>query len=359
MRKQIRLLVFGMAILSTTCGCSVSIAPPAALAATAAPLSLASLGLRGRLVYQRSTQNGSAISMSIEMLDLATAQSTVVFQAPVGGWINSMSVSPDGQELVMAYVAPPADTNAAEAPPQDLYVLPIDGSAEPKLLFTPPPGRYHYLEPTWAPDGKYLYFCRLDYRFANLLLGRMGSYEIYRMSYPRGEPERVAENAYWPRLSPDGTRLAYVATDAADKSNQLWISQPNGSGATPVPLQGSFVSSVIDAPLFSGDGKKILYSGTIPTFPAQPGFGDKLLGITVASAHAIPSDWWSVSEAGGQPARLTRLAAQGLYGSLSPDGKLVVSYSNNGIFVMAPDGTSVTTIVSDIGGIPGTVNWLP
>src|ERR1051326_7033521 len=29
------------------------------------------------------------------------------------------------------------------------------------------------------------------------------SYEIYRMSYPNGKPEKVAEKAFWPRISSD------------------------------------------------------------------------------------------------------------------------------------------------------------
>ncbi len=48
-----------------------------------------------------------------------------------------------------------------------------------------------------------------------------------------------------------------------------------------------------------------------------------------------------------------------LFGSYAPDNQHIASYTSNGIFVMAPDGTSVTTIVPDIGGIPGTVNWIP
>jgi hypothetical protein len=37
----------------------------------------------------------------------------------------------------------------------------------------------------------------------------------------------------------------------------------------------------------------------------------------------------------------------------------MASYSGNGIFVMKPDGTQLTTLVSDMGGLAGTVNWIP
>ena len=62
---------------------------------------------------------------------------------------------------------------------------------------------------------------------------------------------------------------------------------------------------------------------------------------------------------GGTPTQLTQLAVAGLYGSLSPDGQYMASYSGNGIFVMKPDGTQLTTLVSDMGGLAGTVNWMP
>ncbi len=91
----------------------------------------------------------------------------------------------------------------------------------------------------------------------------------------------------------------------------------------------------------------------------EPGWLDNLLGITLASAHSVPSDWWSVSVEGGTPTRLTHLAAASLYASPSPDGKYFASYSGNGIFVMKPDGTQVTAVVPEVGPISGTVNWMP
>jgi hypothetical protein len=49
----------------------------------------------------------------------------------------------------------------------------------------------------------------------------------------------------------------------------------------------------------------------------------------------------------------------GLYASCSPDRHYVACFSGYGIFVMNLDGTGATTLLKDLGGIPGTVSWIP
>jgi hypothetical protein len=86
---------------------------------------------------------------------------------------------------------------------------------------------------------------------------------------------------------------------------------------------------------------------------------DRLFGVTVAHAHGyIPSDWWSVPLSGGEPARLTRVYSPGLFASLSPDSRVIASYSASGIFVMDLQGGALTQIVNYTGGIAGGVVWI-
>jgi hypothetical protein len=85
-----------------------------------------------------------------------------------------------------------------------------------------------------------------------------------------------------------------------------------------------------------------------------------LFGITDASADGtIVSDWFSVPLTGGIPKRLTHIQSLGLFARLSPDKTHIASYCAAGIFIMNPDGTNVTQVVNNIGGQPGTVNWIP
>ena len=96
-----------------------------------------------------------------------------------------------------------------------------------------------------------------------------------------------------------------------------------------------------------------------PTQSYVPDWLDQLFGVTAASAHTVPSDWWSVPIAGGAATQVTHINAVGLFASISPDKQYIASYSGGGIFVMRPDGSNSTMIINDVGGNPGTVSWIP
>jgi Tol biopolymer transport system component len=175
--------------------------------------------------------------------------------------------------------------------------------------------------------------------------------------------EEIAKQAYWPRMSNDGSQLAYVSIDPDTQANQLFVANADGTNARVVPFVGSFWihNVIIDAPMFLPDDQTLLFSAPIPLQSKAPGWFEWMFGITVASAHpSIPSDWWSVPVTGGEPTRLTHLYSPSLYASLSPDRKHIASYSvANGVFVMNIEGKELTEIVSFAGGIPGTVSWIP
>ncbi len=172
--------------------------------------------------------------MSIESIDLTTGAITRVFDAPPGAWIDSMSVAPDGRELVMAYF--PAPTAPGTPSQQNLFIFPLDGSHPPQALMpTAHGGGNQYHQPSWSQDGKYIYYSHVDFNAPTVVAGQHFSfYEIYRMAYPGGTPEKLADAAYWPRLSGDGTRLAYVTLDPVDGTNKLFTANPDGTAASQV-----------------------------------------------------------------------------------------------------------------------------
>jgi WD40-like Beta Propeller Repeat len=183
-----------------------------------------------------------------------------------------------------------------------------------------------------------------------------------RMAYPDGKPQTLIDHAYWPRVSEDNRLLVYVALEPQSGTNQLSFANADGTDVHQVPVSGLPVPMVIDAPMFSPDNQLILFSSPLGIKASAPALGwfDRLLGVQVARADGtLPSDWWSSSIAGGTPKQITNVQSLALYGVFSPDQKYIASYSTDGIFVMKPDGTEVTIIVSDVGGIPGTVNWIP
>jgi len=330
-------------------------APP--LPSTQMPVTWASLNLTGKLVYLNGEAQGDVFSLQVRVLDLVTGGVSTIFDAPKYSWIYYVTVSPDNKQVLMSYSPPPAD-NAT--PDQDLYVLPVDGSKPLELLFTPPAREDDYIEADWSPDGKYVYFTHVNFQIPPQDGQIYPLYEIYRMQLPNGQTEKVAEKAYWPRLSPDSSQITYISVDLFSRVNKLYVADADGSNAHQVVLEGTFVPDIKDAPMFSADGKSILFSANLPTQSYQPNWLDKLMGVLVVKAHGnVISDWWSVPVAGGTITRLTNIQSMGLFASLSPDKQHIASYSNSGIFVMKPDGTEVTSIVPNPQNVPGTVWWIP
>jgi len=327
------------------------------LPAFSVPLTWGDLKLTGKLVYTASGQDGNTPYMRIQMLDLATGKGATVFQAPSNGFIYFASVSPDGKALIMAYSPPPGTDLSGH---QELYSLPLDGSAPPQLLFMPPTPNDEYFQPEWSADGKYLYFTHVNFQAPPTMPKQhYPIYEVERMAYPAGQPQKLADQAYWPRLSGDAAHLAYVSLDPLTGKNNLYVANADGSNPQNLSQASQGMSDIIDAPIFSADNGSILFSAVVQQQSAAPGWFERLLGVSVASAHTVPSDWWSIPLSGGTPAQLTHINAVGLFASYSPDRQYLASYSGAGIFVMKPDGSQSTMLVTDVGGQPGTVSWIP
>ncbi len=368
-RKNFCLVVY-LLIAVSLIGCSVDLSQPVPTAVSpiatlndatpsspssgsTRPVTWANLNLTGRLVYSRASSDNDASVVNVETLDLVTGEINKIFTVPDDGGIYYSSVSPDGKQLVISYV-PPTATNPARN--QALYVLPMDGSAPPKLLVTPPTDYDQYIQVEWSPDGKYLYFVHNNYKTqpADQIYP---TYEIFRMAYPDGQPEQIVEHAFWPRISPDSSKFVYVSLDPVAGTSELFLANADGTNPQVVNMGSSQNIGIKDTPVFSPDGQSIIFSAPSPEQSYQPNWLDKLIGVQIVKAHSIPSDWWSVPVTGGKPKRLTQIQSTNLYGSIAPDRKHLVSFSMQGLFVMDLDGSNLTSLIPDPGG--STVNWLP
>jgi len=323
---------------------------------TQIPVTWSNLNLTGRLVYINGTVAEDVFHLEIQVLDLLTGEVTTIFDAPKYSWVYYISVSPDHKQLLMTYSPPPGDN---EPPDQNIYIMPLDGSQPPKPLFTPPTKEDDYVEVEWSPDGKYIYFSHANFQITPQPDQIYPLYDVYRMAYPDGKPERIVEKAFWPRLSSDSSELAYISVDLFLRENKLFISDSDGKNAHEVVLSGQQIPDVKDAPIFTPDGKTLIFSAPVPAQAYQPNWLDKVMGVQIAKAHNVPSDWWSVSVTGGAITQLTNIQTTNLFASFSPDGKHVASHSTSGIFVMKPDGSEVTMLVPNPQAVPGTVSWIP
>ncbi len=332
---------------------------PTAIPANSAtiPVTWAHLNLTGKLVYSAGAVDGNNnYIVRILALDLATGVITGIYTAPLNAWIYYVTVSPDGRQLIMSYSPPPGENpDVAQA----LYTMPLNGSEPPQLLFMPPTAEDQYIQAEWSPDGKYVYYTHVNYRIPDDPNRVSPLYQIFRMAYPNGQPESIAEGAYWPRLSPDSSRLVYISADPLSVENQLMIADPDGGNAQEVVMSGARVPDKKDAPIFSPDRRSILFSGEVAGESYQPNWFENLTGVQIARASGEPSDWWSVPASGGDITQLTNIRHSGLYASISPDNKYIVSSSKDNIFVMKPDGSELTILISELHGFSGTITWIP
>jgi Tol biopolymer transport system component len=310
------------------------------------PPAWAGLKLSGHLIYVQ-------IPRQIVKLDLASGLKSTLFDAPGNAFVSAAQASPDGQQLVLAYA--PSEDPALQSVNTDLYVMPADGSTAPQVLLKRADPKEDFFNPVWSPDGKYIYYSHLipdpsgGRKYTNY------QYDLERVAYPGGQPEKVLDSAFWPRLSPDGSKLAYVSFVPSTNSNDLYIANADGSQPRRVMPAGAFFA--VDAPLFSPDGQTILFSAVgepqVSTLP----WLDQLLGVQVAEAHTVPSDWWSVPTRGGKAQRLTHINGTGLYADFAPDGQHVAFASITGLYVMQPGGNNLVQLLNE--GLGGTLSWTP
>ena len=320
---------------------------------TQVPVTWAHLNLTGKLVYLSSAMEGDQLTSTIQMLDLATGEVATIFSMP-SSWIYYATLSPDAKMLAMSY-APPRQSNAPSS--RSLYLIPLDAYTGVQPLFTPPTSDDHYTQIEWSADGKYLYY--VHYNSQIRLEGQLDPvYDLFRMNSPNGQSEKIADYAFWPRISPDSSKLVFIHVEPKTAKNELFVANADGSNSQRVVLSGPQVPEILDAPIFSPDGQSILFSAPEPSQAYQPNFFERWMGIQVAKAHDVPSDWWSVPVTGGVPTQLTHLQTINLFASLSPDRQHIASLSGEGIFVMGIDGSSLTQLVSD-SGVHGTVSWIP
>lgn len=315
------------------------------------------LNLTGRLIYAVGGVDADNNYINqIHSLDLSKGNLDLLYTAPINAGIHYISVSPDAEQLVMSYAPPPGEhANVVQA----LYTMSLDGSQPPQLLFAPPTPQDQYIQAEWSPDGKYIYYTHVNYLIPEDPNRASPLYTIFRMEYPGGQPEMIAEEAFWPRLSPDSKRLVYTAKDPISGEYQIKIADADGQNAREVVMSGAYVPEDREAAVFSPDGNFILFSGEVPGESYQPNWFDKFTGVLAVRANGESSDWWSVPVNGGELTRLTNIRHAGLYASISPDKNYIASFSRDNIFVMRPDGSDLTVLVSELRGFTGTINWIP
>jgi Tol biopolymer transport system component len=169
-------------------------------------------------------------------------------------------------------------------------------------------------QPRLSPDGSRIAF--VSYRSGSPRIWVMDSTGANQTALATGSESYVPENA--PSWSPDGTQLVYTSTRSG--ASQLFVISANGG----TPVQLSHEMNGAFNPVWSSDGSTIYYVSVVGA--------PSLRSVTVATGET--SDWVYDGAGVGQPACSTSgcFAVEGAYGS-------------NGDIVSVAADASVTTIV--------------
>jgi Tol biopolymer transport system component len=321
---------------------------PTAETPRALPLTWGGHGLSGHLLLVQYHENGDTLIK----LDLETGAFETLFQAPEGSRLNTAALSPDGKQLVLAYAPPKA--GEIQLGYTDFYLLTPGSKDLPRALKLRQDANESYFGPVWSPDGKSIVY-------AHFFVTMVDKKPVYHYASERtdldGHSEMLIADSFWPVLSPDGSRLAYVSAILTSPSNDLYIADVDGKNALPLTSPGS--TPPVDSHFFSADGKTIFFSMVNSQTPPASSWWENLFGIKIVTAHNVPSDWYKVPVEGGEIERVTNANDTGLYGAISPDGKRLAYISVSGLFAVNIDGADLIQLSDSVFQGNGNIQWLP
>src|SRR5712675_2769832 len=167
---------------------------------------------------------GYAIAMLVVCATVTTRSSEAQGRRPITDtdlfkfvWAADPQISPNGSQVAFVRVTVNEDKDRYET---QLYLVPADGSAPPRLLTL---GR-NDRSPRWSPNGREVAFVRTP----EPVDGKSKPSQIYLISMDGGEARPLTDapkGASSPVWSPDGRTIAFVSTpdtttkaDSAKKS---------------------------------------------------------------------------------------------------------------------------------------------
>jgi dipeptidyl aminopeptidase/acylaminoacyl peptidase len=238
--------------------------------------------------------------------------------------VRDAAFSPDGKSI--AFYATPDSV-------QDIWVVPSDGSAEPRRLVSKAAEHDDpRFEPAWSPDGRTIAYVsdRADY----------WSDDVWLVDVASGRSRQLTRKlmaSSTPVWSPKGDRIALFGT----AKNEYWyqdlayiylVSPASPGSERPIAMQVYATDAIMrNRPFWSGDGRTIYFpyqqrgnddlwavsdtggvatqvtsiGGSIRSLSASSGAGDFAF---VRAGPTEGAEVYRLSSAGGAPERLTQLS---------------------------------------------------
>jgi eukaryotic-like serine/threonine-protein kinase len=284
---------------------------------------------------RRAAGTGRARARRAEAPDLGTPR---LVQVSVRRAVHaSPAWSPDGRSLL--YAAEVGDT-------RKIFLRRLDRDDEEQVTR----GDHDDLQPAWSPDGGRILFVRAREAGARLepgdVFGQHVGGDLWSADLATGGETKLAEGAFNPAFSPDGTRIAVDASWAGPR--RLWV--VDAQGRNPQQVTSDVSEAIVHLrPRWSPDGRKLVFQNVERTkFDVRvvDAASRSLAWVTNDPAQDVAPVWspsgrfiyfsshrtgglnvWRVpvSPSGkpvGRLQQLTKGAGQDVEVALSPDGRL-------------------------------------
>ncbi len=321
-------------------------------------------------------------------VDAASGNPQRLATIPAGRVADQVAWAPDASRLAVSQVAYTATESLGIG---GLYLLPVTGGEATTLLMEGTAGT-RFEEPSWTPDGGSLvYFYS---RFPGSGGGAVN--RIERVSLADGQRTVLVDDAYAPGLSADGQSLAFVRRGGRGES--LWLAEGSPDAARELVPERRFLS--IGYPRFSPDGSRLAFAATDwpsggrppdtvaeqrePAGRAEPdtalssagavavsfhlpgvhalelpagGRGRAARTASRPSAHGSPWDLWVMQRDGSGLRRLTRLAVDDASLAWSPDGAWLALQGTGGLYLVHYDSGRVVRLTDRTEAVG--IDWTP
>lgn len=239
----------------------------------------------------------------------ASRQRRLTYFPPSEEYADKPAWSPDGKIVAFTYLP---KVTGSDLPSTEIWRMGPDGGNKHVLA---PHGKNESLsDPTWSPDGKYVYF-GVDTIVApgSGLSGSGQNRRIDRVELATGKRNAVVQGSQAPHVGASGEMLYLedtVPSDAGGSPGQrLMLASPDNARESELVNDTTYQRML--APHVSPGGTWVVFSAVnVPPAKRSTGFDLfkwLLWEPEVASAHGNPWDLFLVPSTGGPATRLTTL----------------------------------------------------
>lgn len=269
--------------------------------------------------------SGTRFLMASEkgITETSAAAERTILKYNDGSYLLDPVVSPDGKKL--AFIRQPSAkvyANGGVDFGSDLYVADRDGRNAREIVRHESVAEF-VRTPAWLPGGD-----ELLYSVRGRLPTGEADFRIERIDLRSGRRVRLVANAIDPVVSPDATRIAYVAIAFTDQES-LTVSDLLGQNSR-VVVSSDFGLALMSSIVWSPDGKQIAFAAVDARSPAPPPAPTPRRPQT--SLHPFAQDVWVVDATGGNLRRVADIAINAPSIAWSRDGSAFFVLGATGFF---------------------------